>query len=248
MKICSNKNCIHNGQPQPFTNFTKNRTAKSGYNSQCKDCYKEYIKNNYQKKLELDKRWRDKNSEKIKNRVKEYDKEKCLFLSVNGQVLFLNQYEECRQDLDKPEFLQARCTYCGGWFNPTNREVTNRVRAINGNYAGESRIYCSANCKLACPTYRQRLYPKTFKKNTSREVNSFLRKIVLERDNYQCQKCGKDKNEVILHCHHIDPVIKNSILSEDPENCLTLCKDCHKIAHLTISGCSYHELKKCQNK
>jgi len=44
IKICSNRNCQHNGKEQFITNFVKNPSNKSGYRSTCKDCHKEYLK------------------------------------------------------------------------------------------------------------------------------------------------------------------------------------------------------------
>lgn len=244
MKKCSNKNCKHGNILQPLKNFRKTKRSKSGYSSWCKDCCKLHKSDNYYKrKLQLDTEYRKRNTQKIRDQKKEYYNTKCLFNSVSAQKLFSCQYEECKQDENNLELLLVKCTYCGSWFNPSNREVINRIRAINGTYLGESRIYCSENCKLACPTYRQRKYIKNYKKNTSREVNAILRKIVLERDNWECQKCGKNKDEVILHCHHIIPVIIDKIQSEDPDNCITLCKDCHNQVHLTNYNCSYNELK-----
>ncbi len=47
--------------------------------------------------------------------------------------------------------------------------------------------------------------------------------VVLERDHYKCQKCGKDEH----HIHHIDWDKKNNT----PENMITLCNSCHKKLH-----------------
>jgi len=55
--ICSNPDCIHNGKIQPVDNFYKHSSTKSGYESKCKDCKKESIKNHY------------KNAEKAKHEV-----------------------------------------------------------------------------------------------------------------------------------------------------------------------------------
>jgi len=63
--------------------------------------------------------------------------------------------------------------------------------------------------------------------------------MVLKRDDYTCQKCG---SEEILHCHHIFPLNENPVMSADINNCITLCKSCHKLAH-KIPGCGYHEMR-----
>ena len=85
-------------------------------------------------------------------------------------------------------------------------------------------------------------FVQRFKLATSREVQPELRKLVLKRDDYKCQKCLKGLDEVQLHCHHIDPIINNPVESADIDNCVTLCKACHKEVH-KLPNCSYIELK-----
>jgi 5-methylcytosine-specific restriction endonuclease McrA len=140
------------------------------------------------------------------------------------------------------DLLGVACGYCGNIFIPKATDVRNRVAVINGRLSGEQNLYCSENCKKACPTFGQIKYPKGFKVSTSREVQPQLRKLVLARDNYQCQICDAGIEEAELHCHHIDPVATNPIESADIDNCVTLCKDCHKHVH-TLPGCNYNELK-----
>jgi uncharacterized OB-fold protein len=91
----------------------------------------------------------------------------------------LELYEDVRKRKDT-EVLEVKCAYCGRWYAPQYSEVKGRLRAINNLNSGERRLYCSENCKLACPTYGQRKYPKGFKHTTSREVLPALRQMVLE--------------------------------------------------------------------
>ena len=137
---------------------------------------------------------------------------------------------------------QIKCRYCGRWVTPTVKQVKARLQGIEGN--DKNYIYCSDECKQECPTYRKKKYPKGFKPASSREVNPHLRQLVLERDNYTCQKCGKDQDELTvgLHCHHIIPYVNSPIEADDPDNCITLCKDCHKLVH-KLPDCGYNELK-----
>jgi 5-methylcytosine-specific restriction endonuclease McrA len=72
-----------------------------------------------------------------------------------------------------------------------------------------------------------------------REVQNELRQMVLERDNYTCQKCGSTEN---LQCHHILPVAVEPLLSADVDNCITLCYNCHRKAHKQ-DGCRYGQLR-----
>ena len=152
----------------------------------------------------------------------------------------LGLYEDIRKQKNT-EILEAKCAYCGRWYMPKNITVRNRLDSINNLNKGECRLYCSENCKQACPTYGRRDYPKGFKHTTSREVSSYLRQMVLERDNWTCQICGKTIAECQLHCHHMDPVAQNPMFQNDMDSCITLCKGCHKMVHSRI-GCRYIDL------
>lgn len=54
---------------------------------------------------------------------------------------------------------------------------------------------------------------------------------VKRRDNYTCQKCGRQfpPFSTFLHVHHILPLSRGG--SNTPENLITLCRDCHKDDH-----------------
>ena len=56
---------------------------------------------------------------------------------------------------------------------------------------------------------------------------SSRRKAVLHRDNYTCQCCGKKNCR--LEVHHIR--FKSNGGTDDEENLITLCEDCHKGVH-----------------
>jgi 5-methylcytosine-specific restriction endonuclease McrA len=64
-----------------------------------------------------------------------------------------------------------------------------------------------------------------------------LRKEILARDNWRCQKCGCLKN---LDVHHLR---RRSVLGDDSEtNLITLCRECHQILHGSIMmGNSYNK-------
>jgi len=143
---------------------------------------------------------------------------------------------------DGLELLGVECMYCNQVFVPSTYKVQDRIKAIVGTTGGEQNFYCSENCKKACPTYRQVSYPKGFKISTAREVQPALRKLVLARDNYQCQICDAGLEDAELHCHHMTGVEQNPIESADVDNCITLCKKCHKHVH-TLPACGYAQLK-----
>ena len=57
---------------------------------------------------------------------------------------------------------------------------------------------------------------------------SSRREAVLHRDNYTCQCCGKKNCR--LEVHHIK--FKSNGGTDDEENLITLCEDCHKAIHV----------------
>lgn len=71
---------------------------------------------------------------------------------------------------------------------------------------------------------------------TPREVDPYLRKFVLNRDGYVCQMCYCGMCDKPLHVHHINGVRKVPVMANDPDNCITLCVDCHENIHSVI-GC-----------
>ncbi len=164
-----------------------------------------------------------------------------LYASYAARIAFVEEVKKII--LDGLEILQVRCTYCGKWIIPSIKNVRSRLNCLEGNGHGESRFYCPGpSCRRQCSIFGRVKYPRDYAPGTSREVGPELRKMVLERDDYKCQKCGATEK---LHCHHIDPVISNPIESADMDNCITYCKDCHKAAH-GQSGCKNNELNKCR--
>jgi len=58
-------------------------------------------------------------------------------------------------------------------------------------------------------------------------MNDFIKKQILERDKFTCQKCRLvDKTGEELEVHHILPKIFEGI--EEPSNLITLCSICHR--------------------
>jgi len=150
--------------------------------------------------------------------------------------------EEVRRDPERFDWMQVKCAYCGRWFLPTCTWVKDRIAVLNGKARGECRFYCSNGCKRSCPIHGMQLYPRGFKRATSREVSTYLRQMVFERDSWICQICGKTTEEIPLHCHHMDPVAQNPLFQNDANSCITLCKTCHKSVHKQY-GCRYIDLR-----
>jgi hypothetical protein len=160
----------------------------------------------------------------------------------------IEKYEEIRKT--EEGYLEVRCTYCGKWYTPKMKDVVSRITAINSSCTAECRLYCSQGCKKECPVFGKR--PETLIKqdairaglikpeDLNREVQPELRWLVLERDNYTCQRCGCTHS---LHCHHYEGIWQNRLMSADVDMCITLCKHCHLKAHQQ-PGCSYYDMRR----
>lgn len=203
----------------------------------------EYQKKQYQENsdivIEKTKLYNKNNKEKISVKSKSYRNNIAKYEIYNNKISYA---EEIKKDVNGN--LQVKCTYCDQQFNPTNRQVIDRLSVLNGNSKGESRFYCSDGCKQSCTIYRQVDYPKGFKKATSREVDPLIRKIALARDEYKCKKCFKTIDEIALHVHHIEGATQNPMISNDIDNVITYCIDCHIEIH-KIEGCKNLQLQKC---
>jgi len=52
-----------------------------------------------------------------------------------------------------------------------------------------------------------------------------IRFEVFKRDKFTCQYCGEKSPDVVLNCHHIEPVAKGG--TDDITNLITSCFDCN---------------------
>lgn len=228
-KVCNKCNI-----ERPISWFCKHKLSPDGLQYDCKECRKKYNKklrqNNPEKKKKDNKKWRQEH--------KEYNNTcKVKYNTIVNQI----DYAEKTKKGQEGELL-VKCTYCGKWFAPTIVAVSHRIQVLNGKREGESRLYCSENCKQACPSYRQILYWKSKKPATSREVSAQFRQLVLKRDDYMCQRCLATTEDEELHVHHIDGATQHPFVSNDLENGITLCKPCHKWVH-SQKGCRYFDLR-----
>jgi len=169
-----------------------------------------------------------------------------LYDTYAHKISYAEKVRKNKQDLN---ILEVTCAYCGKWFVPTLISINNRIQALKGNYTGEHKLYCSVNCKHECPIYGKVKYSaeENNTKRYSREVQPELRQMVFERDNYSCQKCEKHQDDLNcgLHCHHYEGIEINPIESADIDNCITLCKFCHKGIHKKLCPIKDYKRNKC---
>ena len=164
----------------------------------------------------------------------------------------LQKYVECRPDPNNPELLQVMCknSNCkhGGWFNPTNNQCMNKLKAINGktgNRNSQNNFYCCDECKKSCPVFRRKTdKPKTKRSSDRGNMQKELKELLISERGKVCEKCGRSKEEyphLTFICHHINPVKCDPILSADKDNCIIVCNECHSELH-QLSGCSTWKL------
>jgi len=157
--------------------------------------------------------------------------------------------ESVRRNKEDKNILEVKCTKCGKWHVPTLYSLNRRIKSLKGKLSSGRRLYCSDECKQECSIYNKS--PEQLMKEDAvkagrlswlelgREVQPELRQMVLERDDHQCIKCGNIKN---LHCHHIEGVRHNPLMSADVDICITLCKSCHIEVHKQ-PGCGTNDMK-----
>ena len=74
---------------------------------------------------------------------------------------------------------------------------------------------------------RQKAYARSFWKE--------IAKVVLERDRYECKRCGaKHTGKNKLHAHHIKPWAGNPDGRFELSNFITLCQECHNWVHSKV--------------
>ena len=202
------------------------------------------IKKNKEEFREWRKEWAKNNPEKIASYNYKRNNSSLSFDSASKIREEIEIYEEIRESENGN--VEVRCANCENWFEPKRKELNNRIKAIYGKLDGESKLYCSQECKDNCPTFHQKIYPKGHKPYLDREAQPELSKMVLERDEYTCIKCQRHQNEIEVHCHHIEGIRWNPVESADIDNCTTLCVDCHREVHQE-KGCTYSDMQ-CLSK
>jgi mannose-6-phosphate isomerase-like protein (cupin superfamily)/5-methylcytosine-specific restriction endonuclease McrA len=95
-------------------------------------------------------------------------------------------------------------------------------------HKNQKRVFCSLACSHKISNknhpqgnYNSKQYPFGWNKTFKNEIKN--------RDNYECQLCGRQEKEAQAshHIHHIDYNKKNL----NKENLITLCRECHNMTH-----------------
>ena len=102
------------------------------------------------------------------------------------------------------------CEYCWDSFEPTTY----------------NQKYCSKECKQKLDSERrQKIRNEAIVEGTTKSYLK-LRFMVLRRDGFRCQYCGKTAQDNIkLHIDHVKP--KNRGGTYEIDNLITACKECN---------------------
>lgn len=74
------------------------------------------------------------------------------------------------------------------------------------------------------PVKNTKMHNKSKKLTVTKETYNF----VIERDNYSCRLCGSTN---WIQLHHILYRSQRRDLTNDVDNCIMLCDDCHRLVH-----------------
>ena len=213
----------------------------------CSVCGKEIERNNYEVKHNKTNIWYCSDCDPHKkNKIKTY----CLTcgkeINITPSQVKRNRGKYCSKEchhLSEVKKINTKCLTC-------NREFKVLPSEIKKGYGK----YCSKKCCHLSKFFREKLSNSQKGKNNSnfgkkgelsphwkggitnashKVRTSFeykeWRKLVFERDNYTCQKCGKRGKK--LNAHHIESFNNNPDKRILIDNGITLCQTCHKNFH-----------------
>jgi hypothetical protein len=149
--------------------------------------------------------------------------------------------EEVHQYVDGNYSKPHYCIDCGKELHSHNRDVK-RCLACNGKLRRKP-YYCvdcgkqiTKGCKYCKPCWAKHntgennpAYIDGRKsKKYNGEFTDKLKQLIKIRDNFKCQACGVEENQLVLfHVHHIDMNKHNN----HPKNLILLCHSCHMTVH-----------------
>ena len=200
-----------------------------------KEKVREWARNSYQRNKEA----------KAKKRAERREETNARTRELKRQPSKSRHYYRILKNIDNAKmvdgFLTVTCKLCGKRFAPTKGLLGLRIAAIRGVRQGEHNLYCSDQCKDACPLYRfnykqdvdprSKLYvPKDEAEEARRCQTDHLKQLQIDEcgHNY-CDKCGQSAD--IVHLHHTQEIHSNGLDAITSAGHMLLCPDCHIELH-----------------
>jgi hypothetical protein len=81
-------------------------------------------------------------------------------------------------------------------------------------------------------------------KGTRLQRSAALVKSTKKRDNYTCRGCDFHFRNEIVHAHHLDPLAERARRKTSPDDLVTLCPNCHYLAHYQLRQDNGDQFKK----
>lgn len=220
------KICKHCCKLKNRNDFNKHIRLSDGLNNYCKSCVKDISNKYYLENREV---LLKKNSDFVSKHNKQFAK----YDKYCEELKIIEQIRRCPDDSD---LLEVQCKFCHKWFNPTIISVKNRIHSISGKTTSSNNLYCSDDCKEACPIfgriyYRKNQSPPKLYNTTEYDIwrDEVKNRNIVEYGELQCEYCNCKED---LECHHIIPQKVNDNFALDPDNGVVCCKKCHgKKAH-----------------
>jgi hypothetical protein len=211
------KTCTKCGEKKPLSEFSKDKSAKIGVCSDCKDC-----RNNHQR-TETSKKYRQKY---YKNYFKSDTGKK---IQKKAQKKYREKITYCCRDCGN-RIAHTTALYGQGRCKKCSRTLEVR-KAVSKAQTGkkESKAFCLKISKAMKgkknPRYINGLSVVLYNRNFSDELKLKIRC----RDKHQCQRCGKTEEQElkkigrVLSVHHID---YNKFNCQET-NLITTCMKCN---------------------
>ena len=146
---------------------------------------------------------------------------------------------------DRAEYVSGAvtvvCKTCGKRFTPLRKDVRKRIHSITHEHG--LNLYCSDDCKTACPVFRFKslksvdprstLYQGKSEKESNRKCQTDHLKILQcdEVGHNYCEKCG---DIIDVELHHTVPITKKGSVQSSGH--ILLCVGCHQVLHAECEG------------
>ena len=169
----------------------------------------------------------------IANSRRNFEIQLCKICNKPIEILNNKSYKRtyCQQcNIDRRKIktrIKTNCAYCNAEIN-----------AIKSRYISQKNLYCNMKCMALhyAQIYTGKNSP-TWKGGKRKYHGNWIqaREAVRERDNFQCQLCGKTELEIgkSVDVHHIKNyrLYKNKTCANKPHNLISLCYKCHSFIH-----------------
>lgn len=139
--------------------------------------------------------------------------------------LYLEELDSVKDDLNKIyiDYLEKNCE------SDLKKEKIISLKEKFKDKISTSEIVDAVNCSKGYARQFYLVEDQVVQKHKRSSLNKKTKDLILKRDDNSCVACGCTDG---LEIHHIMPIMGSSIKELDyPDNLVTLCAECHYLAH-----------------